>query len=121
MHARADAHDTLVRTPFPAAGTGTGRTAQVVPFHASASGTEPPLLSVDCPTAVHALADAQDTPLRMLATAPGGAGTRRTAHLRPFHARAIGDRTGTLSTTMSRDAYPTAMHALALVQDTADS
>jgi hypothetical protein len=121
MHARADAHDTLVRTPLPAAGAGTGRMAQAAPFHCSASGSEVPLLSVDCPTAVHALGDTQDTPLRMPATAPGGLGTCCTIHFRPFHARAIGDCTGTWPTETSCDANPTAVHAVARGQDTADS
>jgi hypothetical protein len=66
----ADGHDTpLSWLPVAPAGFGVLWTAQLLPFQASAR-TWLPLLSEKLPAAVHALADAHDTPLSWLVLAP---------------------------------------------------
>ena len=58
----ADVHDTPASRPVP----GTDWIVQTVPSHCSASGTgeTPRSLLVEYPTAMHALAYAQETPFR---------------------------------------------------------
>jgi hypothetical protein len=62
VHAEAEVHDTPLRPlDLVPLGVGVGWTAQVVPFHRSASIMELPLLAMEKPTAVQAEADVQDT------------------------------------------------------------
>jgi hypothetical protein len=68
MHSVLDAHD----TPSSAAllkAMGVGSSAQVVPFQRSESV---PVPFPTVPTAMHALGELQDTPLRSAFTAPLG-------------------------------------------------
>src|SRR6516164_1083024 len=74
---------TLARKMFwPPVGLGVAWTLQVWPFHRSASV----LTRVRFPTAVHAEAEVQATPLRP-ALGPAGAGLKvgTIRHVRPFH------------------------------------
>ena len=74
VHEVADGHDTALRLPSP----GIVCTAQVVPFHRSASSP---------PTAVHASGDVHDTAFSWL---PFGSGIAWTVHVVPFHRSANG-------------------------------
>jgi hypothetical protein len=106
-----EVHDTAVRLlePERPAGLGTGWMAHLLPFQRSASGSrEPP--AVNCPTAVHALADVQDTPASALAVPPAGSWVRCTDHFLPFQC----------SASVPSRPLPTAVHARADVHDTAD-
>jgi hypothetical protein len=87
----------------------------VVPFHASASGA---LLAtpVAWPTAMQKVAEAQETPVRLLEKSPWGLGVRWTDHAVPFHDSAR----VTSAPAMSRR-WPTAMQALGGMHDTAFS
>src|SRR6516165_1634993 len=67
-------HDTPCRTLLAPAGAGTRLRRHVEPFHASASGSVRPVLPVESPTAMHALAEGQDTANSPVAVAPPGAG-----------------------------------------------
>src|SRR6516165_7164929 len=69
-------------TGRPPAGLGVAWTCHSWPFHRSASV----LVRVCCPTAVHAEAEVEATPLRM-ALGPAGAGLTvgTIRHVRPFH------------------------------------
>jgi hypothetical protein len=76
VHAVLDVHDAPNRKlPVAWVGTGVGESAQLAPFHRSASVTStiPPLL-VSVPTSVHAVADAHDTPNSSLDFEPLGFG-----------------------------------------------
>ena len=84
MQASADTHDTaLSSTPWGAAGGGLGTTDHAVPFHDSTSVFSAFELFVYWPTAVHAVADTHDTPLRIPPSAGDGLGT--TDQVVPFH------------------------------------
>jgi len=98
----------------PAAGFGVAWRVQPVPFQCSASGTSfwppSPTPYTMSPTAVHALADVQDTESRLLFSPPtGGVGT--TVQVLPFQDSA--------SVAPVGPPNPVAMQAVALTQDTA--
>jgi hypothetical protein len=116
MHALADVHDTAVRwLAMAAAGTGTFLIAHRTPFQRSDSGTEEATvsLSAENPAAMHALAEAHETPLKELKTNPAGLRMRWLAHLRPFQRSAT-----TSEASPSRlDERPTALQALAEAHD----
>jgi hypothetical protein len=80
--------------------------AHFVPFQRSVSAPELAL-----PTAVHAVAELHATPLSE--PLPAGSGTGRIVHATPFHASASGVGISLPPT----GEVPTAMHALAEVQD----
>jgi hypothetical protein len=87
---------------------------QRMPFQRSASGTSAPLVPAD-PTAVQAVAEVHDTPVRLLFWAPGGGGVAWVAHLAPSQ------RSARLTLTPlppSKD--PTAVQAVADGQETAE-
>ena len=87
---------------------------QLLPFHRSARVRCAPDLTANCPTAVHAEPDGQDTALRALVAAPGGFGVDWTAQTPPVRRSA--------SVTPSPDALtcaPTAVHTEVVGQDTA--
>jgi hypothetical protein len=75
-----------------------------------------PAALVKFPTAVHADADAHDTPSRLLPAAPFGLGVLWIAQLVPFHRSA---RVACAPAPLVK--LPTATHADADVQDTAES
>ncbi len=93
MQAVAEPQDTPASDPEVApAGSGVARICQVVPFQASASVTSAcATVSWDDPTAVQAVADRQDTPLRPLISALAGLGVTWTCQLVPSHASASVD------------------------------
>ena len=81
---RANGQDTDVSAfgSAPAASPATGWAVQPVPFHRSVSVGEPPAAGVTAPTAVHCVADRQDTP----ANPPPGTGAAAvSAQVVPFH------------------------------------
>jgi hypothetical protein len=82
-----------------------GSTAHLLPFQASANVRVVLALLRYSPTAVHAVADVQDTPSRE----PSGFAKVSMAHVVPFQASANGP-----------SPLPTAVHAVAEVHDTAD-
>jgi hypothetical protein len=84
-----------------------------VPFHTSAKGCVVPELSTYCPTAVHALADEQDTSLSTLLLAPAIVGVDRVDHAVPCQRSATASCAPELSTYS-----PTAVHAIADVHET---
>jgi hypothetical protein len=106
-------HDTPENTPLPV-GLGAACVLQATPFQAIASGwlisDRPPL--VNAPTAVHAAAEAQETPFSWLDPGPGF-GTLWSAQAAPFQRSASG---ATPAATMT---WPTAVQATAEVHDTA--
>jgi hypothetical protein len=82
----------------------------VVPFHCSATVPSALIeLSNEPPTAVHAVADVHDTPIRKLIGTPGGAGIGWTLQLVPSHLSAI---------TRPALLFPTAVHAEGELQET---
>jgi hypothetical protein len=82
MHNLADVHETALRKP-PA---GVGWMAHFLPFHRSASCLlSPNGLAAVSPTAVHALAEVHDTPLKSMRVAPAGLGVGWMTHFLPFH------------------------------------
>jgi hypothetical protein len=89
---------------------------------ASAPGRTPPGPRVpdraapwmEAPTAVHAAAALHETPYRRLTIAPAGSGTVRTFQVLPFHVCA----SATMSSVLALSSFPTAMQAVAAVQDT---
>lgn len=111
VHAAADVHETDLSAPTCAPGTdASGSTAQLLPFHSSASAG-PPLRS---PTAMHIPGSGQETPISLACMSWGGS---RRLQLRPFHCSASAvwlllPRPPTL---------PTAMHQAGPAHDTADS
>jgi hypothetical protein len=88
-------------------------TAHLIPFHRSASVTSPKIaaLLVAFPTAVHAVAEMQEIPVRALAWAPVGLGVGWVAQAVPFQASAS-------VTPAAAPLYPAAVQAVADVQDT---
>src|SRR5215468_12612894 len=98
------------KTFWAPAGLGVAWTCHVRPFHRSASV----LARVRFPTAVHAEAEVQDTPLK---PAPGPAGAGLTVgtirHVRPSHRSA-----SVPSDPVASNSLPTAMHDDRDVQDT---
>ncbi|MFL5859704.1 MAG: hypothetical protein ACJ780_02850 [Solirubrobacteraceae bacterium] len=113
----ADVHDTPLSPLLVApAGWGIRWLDQVKPFQRSTNGTElPAATSVNAPTAVQALADVQDTPLRESFSAVLGA--RWIDQLRPFQ-RSTSAELPLQQSAADQDDDPTAMHALADVHDT---
>src|ERR1022692_2748846 len=104
VHAVAELHDTENR--MAPATSGVGWTAHFLPFQRSASAPE-----VVLPTAVHAAAELHDTPFSE--PLPTGSGTGRIVQALPFHPSASGVGISLPPTGV----VPTAMHALAEVQD----
>jgi hypothetical protein len=99
--------DTWMRSENVAVTTGTGRTDQATPFHASMSTLNVELDGQLEPTAMQKSAFTQDTPSKEPEMPGRGLGT--TDHLIPSH-RSV------------RSCWPpTAKHDVALAQDTADS
>src|ERR1022692_471952 len=109
VHAVAELHDTEDR--LAPATPGVGWTAHCTPFQRSASV---PVLVL--PTAIHAVAELHETPFSK--PLPAGSGTGRIVHATPFHASASGMG---ICSSPSPGEVPTAMHALAEVQDTLPS
>jgi hypothetical protein len=88
VHAVVDAHDTRSSVvPRAPAGLGVDTTNQLVPSHAS-TGARSSLLPEEVPTAVQAVADAQETPLSTLSRAPCGVAIDWTDQRVPFQASA---------------------------------
>jgi len=86
VHALAEAHDTLISwlndEPW---GTGVGSIVQFVPFHVSANDAYPvPVELYENPTAVHEVADLQDTPFSCVPVEPGGLIAGSSLHFAPF-------------------------------------
>src|SRR5215468_9753600 len=96
------------------AGLGVRWMRQPRPFHRSASVRCAPDLTANCPTAVHAEPDGQDTPLRALAAAPRGFGVDWTVQILPRRCSA-----SVTPSPDSRTCKPTAMHTDVVGQDTA--
>jgi hypothetical protein len=93
---------------YPApAGLGVDSIAHLVPFHRSANVASP-TVSLDPPTAVHAVAEVHDTALKKLCVAPAGVGTDWIDQLVPFHS----------SEKVPCGLLPTAVQAVADVHDT---
>jgi hypothetical protein len=108
VHADADAQDTLSSSPPPCDGFGVAWMLHVVPFHRAASVLAVGPKGSEAPTAVHADADVQDTPLRK-PPPRAGLGVFCTVHVVPFQ----------LSARVPALEPPTAVQADAEVQDTA--
>jgi hypothetical protein len=112
----ADVHDTPSRVGKDApAGVGGLWRTHFVPFHASASGAESvPPGRYDCPTAVQAVTEVQDTACNAVYVEPVGFGVRRILHLVPSQASA------TVLVTPVDESYadPTAVQAVVDVHDT---
>jgi hypothetical protein len=111
VHALGEVHDTPSSTAAIApVGLGARWIVHFVPFHLSASGAatrgRPEL-----PTAMHAVGEVHDTPLREL-NAAGGFGVGWIVHFVPFHCSA------TVAATPRRLELPTAVHAVGEVHDT---
>src|SRR5215475_3052357 len=98
------------------AGLGVDWMRQLLPFHRSARVRCAPDLAANCPTAVHAEPDEQDTPLRALAAAPAGFGVDWTVQAPPLRRSA-----SVTPRPDSRTCNPTAMHTAVAGQDTAVS
>ncbi len=114
VHAVVDVQDTPVRELLVAPVTlGVVCAVQVVPFHTSANVRPVLLVFVEEPTAVHAVVDVQDTPVRELLVAPAGAGVGRMVQVVPFH-----DSTSCIGLLGTVKYRPTAVQAVADVQDT---
>ena len=64
VHAHAEVQDTPFRPPPPCGGLGVAWIDQLAPFHRSASVVALGVKGLEAPTAVHADADVQDTPLK---------------------------------------------------------
>src|SRR5262249_20243791 len=96
------------------AGLGVRWMRQLLPFHRSARVRCAPDLTANCPTAVHAEPDGQDTPLRALAAAPWGFGVGWTAQTPPLRRSA-----SVTPTQESLTCRPTAVHTAVVGQDTA--
>jgi hypothetical protein len=90
MQLRAEVHDTPDSLASAAwAGCGVGWMRQWVPFHCSARALVAEMLLLN-PTAVQALADAHDTPLRKLSASAAGLGMGWMAQRAPFQRSANG-------------------------------
>jgi len=111
VHAETEVHETAPRAYPGLCEVGDGWRVQAVPFHCSAtvpSGLRE--LSTLTPTAVHAVADVHDTPVRKLICAPAGAGIGWMLQLVPPHLSAM---------TCRALLFPTAVHAFGEVHETA--
>ena len=95
------------------AGRGTACTRQAVPFHRSANGREAVLVK-EIPTAVQALSEVHDTPLKPLSDPLAGFGVGWMRQLDPCHASAMGTPVLPLVWCL-----PTAVHAAGPPQETA--
>jgi hypothetical protein len=84
-------------------GLGVAWMLQVVPFRDSANVTSVPVMSLELPAAVQAVAELHDTPSRELALAPGGLGVTWMLQAVPSHAST---RVVTIPDAME---YPTAV------------
>src|SRR5579871_1196839 len=104
-----EVHDTPLSVA-PNVGVGSALIDHELPSHASARVFEVPVPCWEVPTAVHALADTQDTALKSLAVGPGA--VVRIPHAVPFHTSAR----ASLLLVVAK--YPTATQALAEVHDT---
>src|SRR5580700_2089616 len=105
----AEAHDTPLSVA-PNVGVGSAWIDHELPSHASARVCEVPMPCWELPTAVHALAEAQDTALKSLVVGPGA--VVRMPHAVPFQTSARA------SLLLAVKEYPTATQALAEVHDT---
>lgn len=104
VQAEAEVHDTAPRKYPAVCELGDDCRTQVFPFHCSATVPSEllPVLSKTAPTAVQAVPEAHDTPVRKLIGAPGGAGTGWPLQLVPSHLSAM---------TCPALLFPTAVHA----------
>jgi hypothetical protein len=110
VHAAADAHETDLSAPTCAPGNDPSEsTAQLLPFHSSASAG-PPLRS---PTAMHIPGSGQETPISLACMSWGGS---RRLQLRPFHCSA----SAVWLLLPGPPTLPTAMHQAGPAHDTAD-
>ena len=81
MHAVAETHETLFKlAPRVPDGLGVVWVAQLAPFHTSARVRMGPELPRENPTAVHAVDEVHETPLRLACVTPGGLGVGWIAH-----------------------------------------
>ena len=96
--------------------TGVGWTDQLRPFQRSAKAVSPPIAPPVYPTAVHAVRDAHDTPLKELPPTTERPGALCTDHLLSFHRSARGSEVKLPSTLLLT--LPTAVQASRDVQDT---
>ncbi len=100
-------------------GSGVGWIDHVAPFHLSAKGrtnaTSTALGAVD-PTAVQLTADGHDTAPRRMSCPPA---MRCLDHRSPFHLAAVGSDGTLFPGPQDPNAGPTAVHAVAVAQDTA--
>ena len=111
VHAAADVHETDLSAPTCAPGNDASEsTAQLLPFHRSASAG-PPLRS---PTAMHIPGAGQETPSSRACMPWGGS---RTPQVRPFHSSA----SAVWLLLPGPPTLPTAMHQAGPAHDTADS
>lgn len=91
VHAVGDVHETPVSwTSEVFVGNGTGWIVHLVPFQPSASGCVGKSEKPDAPTAMHEVAEVQDTPCRCPKGTPAGIGTDRVTQLVPFQVSADG-------------------------------
>jgi hypothetical protein len=112
VHAVEDVHDTPPRLGYFPVGLGVVWTDHSVPFHRSASVMFVPELLMYWPTAIQAVDDVQDTPIRLFLFGPGFE-VVSIDHSVPFHRSA-----SVVSVPIPEVSYPTAMHAVEDVQDT---
>jgi hypothetical protein len=104
--------------PVEPLGVGTAWTRQLVPFQASARFTlRLVALPIAAPTAVQAVADGQDTPVKVLLTAPAGRMVRWIRQLVPLR------RSAKVNPGLDRLAArePTAVQARPEVHETAEN
>jgi hypothetical protein len=115
MQARLDAQETAENpVSAPCSMSGVGWIVQRPVVHRSASGdvVKSPPGRLNAPTAVHVVADRQETALKPLVAAPIRFGLRWIDHAEPFH------RSASVNVLPPRSKYPTPVHVLADVQDT---
>jgi hypothetical protein len=112
VQADAEVHDTAPMKSLALCEVDDDCRTQVVPFQCSATVPSEllPVLSKTAPTAVQAVAEVHDTPVKKLIGAPAGVGTGWMLQLIPSHLSAI---------TCLALLLPTAVHALGEVQETA--
>jgi hypothetical protein len=110
MHELFEAHDIPVKTPAQDWGYCED---QLAPFH-RCTKNDIPTGPLNVPTAVQAVAELHDTPLRTLYVAPGELGLVWIDQLVPFHRSA---KVTTLPARLWK--YPTAIQAVGDVHDTA--
>lgn len=92
LHIVDDAHETPSREPLVApAGLGSSCADHAVPFQVSASGTVPLASLQESPTAVHRLAETQETPFNFPSKAPFGSTASCADQEVPFHLVANGE------------------------------